>query len=638
MKKTVIRMLCLCSILFFTGNVLQASAAESLSEGTPKEHSGKTWGEIKTIDYDFDTIAGHISEMEQLAEEGTASGQADREQEVLELHRRFLEDAALLDTCYGVAHVLYYCDVQNEELAEREKEIYMEYVDLSDGMSSAMDAILSSPYQEILSTVMNSRQQEEFMGYEELTEDEKEMIRQESELTQKYDRISAQEFSVTIDGKEWNYENLMTAEVDYGTFLQTYRELGRVRNEALSGVYLELAELRSRLAASFGYDNYLDYAMEEVYERDYTAEEVRGLFEEVKESAVPLYGKLSRLYEEVDWEEMMTVNTDGEAILDALEPYMAEMDDDLYQSFLYMRKYGLYDIAKDAEKGEGGFTFGLPWFGEAFIYNKPEGSYQDYTAIIHEFGHFYSEFAKQEPALYENSNLDIQEIHSTGLEVLFGQYHQGIFGKSTGRLFSLLQILNILQNAILYQSMISEFEMEIYQKQDMTVQDMNRLYAKLEREYGLALGYGQGNGEYQESYGWVDITHIYHSPLYCISYVTSGLSALDLYTWAGKDREAAVDGYMKLTSLSGDMGYQEVISQSGLSDIFKQGAVESILTETLGLQPDLEEAWNKPEVGGRYGIYYYLAGAALAYLVLSSFTGIGTGLFLLLRQRNRKRR
>jgi hypothetical protein len=140
----------------------------------------------------------------------------------------------------------------------------------------------------------------------------------------------------------------------------------------------------------------------------------------------------------------------------------------------------------------------------------------------------------------------------------------------------------MLESGILYQAMITEFEMTVYRNPDMTVSEMNRLYADLERDYALGFDFIMGDEtEYVEAYGWVDIMHRFHSPLYCVSYVTSGLSSLSLYTWAQEDRQAAIGGYLDLIALPGDVGYKEAVAGSGLDDIFEPGTVDDILANVM---------------------------------------------------------
>lgn len=563
------------AILFLSNSFFAAmpvSAAEATEIIDTTEPFGYTWAEIAEIEYDSQGTTERVGQLEKIAaaaENGNASGQ---EQELIELYRQLVLDIEQLDTCYSVSHILYFCDVDNEELSARDEQIYKEYVDLSDRMWDAMSTLMDSPYRETLDTVMSLEEQEEFIDYQKMTEREKELVELESALVKEYEQASQEEFSAVIDGEEWTYDNMYDADAE--VFFEVYQELGRVKNEALSGYYLDLMELRAEMAGIYDYDNYLEFALEEVYEKDYTTEDMRGLFADIKEYLVPVYYEMIGLVYTLDWDVLDQIDSDPEVIMDLLEPYMADIDPSVYDTFVGMREAGLYNSGADSKKGDGGFTAGLPLYDSAFIFINPSGDYQDYGTMIHEFGHFYNACSDRRPAILEASSLDITEIHSNGLQMLFGEYSQAMFGAEIGETYNLTQLMTMLESGILYQAMISEFEMEVYLNPAMSVAEMNSLYARLEQEYGMGLAiYGMID---EESYGWAEIPHIYQDPLYCISYVTSGLSSLDLFGLAQEDREQAIEVYLDLIELPAAIGYREAIEACGFNDVFTDGALEAI--------------------------------------------------------------
>ena len=67
------------------------------------------------------------------------------------------------------------------------------------------------------------------------------------------------------------------------------------QNEEKGELYIELVELRTEFAKSYGYDNYADYCYDKVYDRDYTHDDLKAFNDQVKEYYSPL---LSDLYNE----------------------------------------------------------------------------------------------------------------------------------------------------------------------------------------------------------------------------------------------------------------------------------------------------------------------------------------------------
>ena len=155
-------------------------------------------------------------------------------------------------------------------------------------------------------------------------------------------------------------------------------------------------------------------------------------------------------------------------------------------------------------------------------------------------------FHSDVPALWEKDNLDVAEIHSQGLELLFFPYADELFGEG-GEAFQYYTVLNVLY-VVTQGFLYDEFQNMIYASPDMTLDNMNHLFYQLSQEYGEQ--YSLQEHEEQKGYQWVDVSHTFQTPFYYISYATSGLSALDIWELSGRDRQAAVNKYCLLyTSL-----------------------------------------------------------------------------------------
>ena len=83
------------------------------------------------------------------------------------------------------------------------------------------------------------------------------------------------------------------------------------------------------------------------------------------------------------------------------------------------------------------------------------------------------------------------------------------------------------------------------------------------------------------AYSWVDTPHIFETPFYVISYITSMLTSLELLERSQTDFDAAADAYLEFTAGTSDHSYCELIKESGLSDVFSEGAAERILNSAL---------------------------------------------------------
>jgi oligoendopeptidase F len=266
--------------------------------------------------------------------------------------------------------------------------------------------------------------------------------------------------------------------------------------------------------------------------------------------------------------------TTAEQRLAKVREYLDEIDPELTQTFDYMETYGLYDMDQAQGKADTGFTVKLPYYNDVFTFDSPYGYYYDYTTAIHEFGHYNYMFHNTENILLEQNNIDLNEIHSQGLEMLYYPYEAQMLSEEAGDLFQFMEVYQMANNTI-QASLISEFEIRAYENENMSLEDLNKLYLNLSEKYGMYY-----NSSITELYNWVDIPHIFNSPCYYIGYATSAFSSLDLLTLSMENRHEAVEKYMELTTLPSYMPYREAVSYVGLRDIFEDGAAKKIMQET----------------------------------------------------------
>ena len=67
-------------------------------------------------------------------------------------------------------------------------------------------------------------------------------------------------------------------------------------NAVVGPIYVELFRLRDKIAKSYGYDNYADFADQEIYLRDYGTEEAEIFHEAVKTVSESYYSALTKFY------------------------------------------------------------------------------------------------------------------------------------------------------------------------------------------------------------------------------------------------------------------------------------------------------------------------------------------------------
>lgn len=542
---------------------VQAEASVTMGgDGTvypEKEHGEVSLDKMSRDLFDQEAFEEAAEELSSLAEK------RGQEKKVRELYQVILEETDNLYTQYVLLTLDYYKDVENEEAARKYEETGNLLMEAGNTAAETLrDLVNSEFYGQVLREEMGPENAAAFAGYESVTPEESRLTEKEMDLVREYEEALMQDY-----------------------------EDSREENQVLGEIYLELVETRTELARLQGYDNYADYAYECGYYRDYTVEDVERLRESVKEELVPLYEACLSYATEQNAGLIFTEReTDAEEMLDSLAPVMEKIRPEIGDAYEYFRSYHLYDIEPDEKKMDMGYTVELPAYGDAYIYDNSYGTYQDYFTIIHEFGHFTSVFYEDSHYLYSTVNMDVSEIHSQGMEVLFWPYYEEL-APGMGESMQAYVVFELLSNIITC-CIYDEIEQEIYRNPDMSLQELNQAAEDISSQYG--------GDQTLDPYQWVELTHLYQQPLYVISYATSALAALEILELSAEDADQALEVYMEISASGTSRPYCAVLDGCGLRDIFQEGSLE----ETAGNIADLldltvektDESQEEPPAGG----------------------------------------
>ena len=552
---------------------------QTTSRYQTKEHSHMTYSRMQDLTYDREKLEREMDELLALAKEASESEEVlpEGRERVLELYESVIEEYSKLNTSRSLVQIAYYKNVLDEENGIRQQEITEEAVDLGDALYSTLKAVSLSPYREAMETVMEPELVESFTLYEEMTDEEKELYMKENSLEQEYELAAQEDYYFEYEGEEWNFARFMEEgeSLSGDAYIDIYQGINREKNSVLGEIYLELVDIRTQRAKLEGYEDFGEFAYNEMYVRDYSVDQAKELFTEIRKRVVPAVYDLKNKYQSMDFSPLYLMpETKAAQRLSLYRPYLEQVDPEMAETFDYMEKYGLYDMDPSWGKADTGFTIGLDYFNDAFIFDSPYGNYYDYTTAIHEFGHYHYMFRNAEDIMVKSNNIDLCEIHSQGLEMLFYDYYDEILGGEEGELFRFMEVYQMVDN-IIESSLLSEFELEVYENPDMTLEDLNKLYLTLSQKYGIYY-----NDRMTELYTWVDIPHIFNSPCYYIGYATSAFTSLDILTLSEKDRHAAVEKYMEITTLPTYAAYCDAVEYVELRDIFEKGVPAQIIRET----------------------------------------------------------
>lgn len=617
MRKKLLTLLLALSVLLSACPVaLAAEGGDEGEEGGARETGFFTAQPHADVDF-ADMAYEHIESEPILAEVEAVRALLDDAANAKEVEERFyaLTDQFMhLATMYNLAYIRQQQDVNDEEAAAEVEHTSELWSVIGDAVNALEQAILESPCSGFLDETLTEEQKEFYRDYERMTDEELALSIEETALTNEYWAASSVAYTAEYEGEEWTdndaYYAYLAGEMDYDTYNAISLEVAKKTNAALGDIYLRMVDVRQQIARLAGYDNYMEYAYAEIYDRDYTLEEIRPFHAAVKEYIVPLYNALYDLYLDDYYSGAFDAlgDTSGDAALDMMEPYIARMSSELLESFTYMRRHGLYDNHVSDTKSGAGFTTMLYEYGAPFYFDTPYADYSALPTAIHEFGH-YNHFYWQ-PTGWEDGSKghDLAEVHSQGLEVMFSHWYSELLGEEAGAAVLNYQLLNMLWG-LFDGARFDELQQFVYTTENVTLQQINQEWRKLQEEYGEV----SPDDPRTEMYGWYYVHHTFDSPCYYISYAVSAAGALSFWLEAQEgDYFEALDHYLAFTALDATPSFQESFEIAGLKNPITPEYLED-LSEALWDILDVEarlaamapedlygDEWFAPEVSALF--------------------------------------
>ena len=337
------------------------------------------------------------------------------------------------------------------------------------------------------------------------------------------------------------------------------------QNSEIAKIYIELIKLRHDIAEQRNMKSYEELAYLD-NGRDYTADDLDGYIEAIKQFIVPLYKKADskKLYDR-SLVSAMSPKTALSTVTSTVEGLDKGIDDALG----YMLKYKLYDTGMSDSKYDQSYVLYLNDYESPFMFCSPSGYSDTVLTIAHEFGHYVDGYLNYGL----NDSIDTSEVFSQGMEYLL------LCNMDDAEQLTRYKMLDELE-LYAYQACLNEFEHEAYamDEDELTVERLNSLYSELLEEYGISDDY--------KGLDWISVTHLFTSPFYVISYCVSDSAAFELYNMELNESGSGLKMYMKLLAESANYGFLDLLEECGMSSAISADTVKAIaatLADKLGL-------------------------------------------------------
>ena len=540
------------------------------------------------VHYDTDAFYHDTQLMTDLAREGDADA-------VLGLYDRLYDEFLYIDALSVLAMLRHDADIYDEYWFDEYTYINNTWAETNDALMLACSEVLDTSCADAFAAHVGEDAAWQFRTYIAVTDEELDAEDRELELLDEYYALydTIEEIGFTYEGRTWTLYDLYSFRGDTlynrdpDAYYDVYDGLQQQINAAFAPLYIELVELWQQEARSAGYDSYTDYAYENIYVRDYTAEDTQRFCDAVKPIAREYYSDLyySDMYYASD---AVRPSLDGEALISLLGDYLPRIDDSLLIPWTAMTERGLYDVSEAASgRYDGAYTTNLLLWHSPFLYATLDGSCYDLTTITHEFGHFCDYWLNPQTNVFTQvDNLDLSEIHSNALQALFTAFYGDIYSKNA-EVAEFINLTDLLEN-IIDGCIYDEFQRRIFAVADeLTPERINEIHLQVCQDYGMYY-----EGDYLWDSGWVYISHNFERPLYYFSYAASAMAALQVWDMAQTDFDAAVDVYLDVLSRgSYDAGYLQVMDETGLMRFTEDGAAQAVCRPVLDRLESLDRAY-----------------------------------------------
>lgn len=421
------------------------------------------------------------------------------------------------------------------------------------------------------------------------------LLQEENALTSQYQKLYASA-KIDFDGKVLTVAQLAPYKqsADRAVRKAAYEAEGSffdANREQFDEIYDKLVKNRTAQAKKLGYENYLELGYIRLNRNCYGPADVARFRQQVVESMVPVVAEIKKAQaKRIGIADMKFYDDnffypDGNAapqgtpeeLLAAGERMYTEMSPETAEFAKLLFGNELFDVLAKPGKAPGGYCTSLPAYKAPFIFSNFNGTAGDVDVLTHEAGHAFADYvaARTIPILdLRSPTMEGCETHSMSMEFFTAPWHRLFFKEQTEK-----YEVSHAEDALIfipYGSMVDHFQELMYTHPEMTPEERNETWLKLERQYRPYLDF-EDLPFYSRGAGWQRQLHIYQYPFYYVDYCLAQSMALQFWMESVKDWNAAWKKYLKFVGLGGTRTFVDLIRESGLLSPLDDGSIAKIV-------------------------------------------------------------
>jgi oligoendopeptidase F len=229
-------------------------------------------------------------------------------------------------------------------------------------------------------------------------------------------------------------------------------------------------------------------------------------------------------------------------------------------------------------KAPGGYNCPLAETGAPFIFMNAAGQMSDVTTMVHEGGHAVHSFLTHplELSSFKEYPMEIAEVASMAMELFSMDYWDVFFDRSEelkrAREHQLERVITIVP----WIATIDKFQHWVYENPAHSLEERSKKWVEILDEFSSKAIDFTGLESYR-SVSWQRQLHLFEVPFYYIEYGIAQLAAIGLWMQYKKDKEAALDNYMKSLSLGSTATLPKLYEAAGLTFNFSGKNIQQLM-------------------------------------------------------------
>lgn len=420
------------------------------------------------------------------------------------------------------------------------------------------------------------------------------LLQEENELTSAYQELYASA-RVEFDGKICNIAQL-------GPYKQSPdRAVRKAAVEAEGGffdahraefdeLYDKLVKNRTAQAKALGFDSFVELGYIRQMRNCYDAAAVANFRRQVVEELVPITVSIKKSQArrigvtDFKFYDQTFSFPDGNAtpkgtpeeLLALAKQMYTEMSPETAEFIDMMFGMELFDLVAKDGKAPGGYCTSFPDYQCPFVFSNFNGTSDDVDVLTHEAGHAFADYVAARKISFSgmrSPTMEGCETHSMSMEFLTSPWHHLFFRDETKK-YQLAHAEDALI-FIPYGCMVDHFQEIVYSHPELTPEQRNEEWAKLEKMYRPYLDFAD-LPFYGRGAGWQRQLHIYQYPFYYIDYCLAQTAALQFWVASMKDPADAWQRYLAFVEQGGTKTFVELVRSAGLISPMDDGCIASI--------------------------------------------------------------